>query len=482
MVQEEKITVQTQGKSKSKQRKGLYIAFVCCFATIFVYQLLTPMLSDDLNYQRIVNEASGFGDLFRQEYSHYMGWTGRSVVHMTMRILMWINSPVLTRIFLSLAFTALTVFMYYLSTNYTGDGGVRKTTTYLLCTLLVWIFGVEFAETILWMTGACNYLVGTTIILADMVFYERMLHQTGRPLDGKLSHFLAILLGILAGWCNENTSGGLILFVIYLLWRTKYQEKRKIPTALIAGFIANLIGFAFMILAPGNYARASLKQDDGSFIIRIASRFFSVTGSIYELFFPLLVAAVILGVLIYYKGVTFKKAQRFYLFLFLFAATSYSLILAPDAQERAFFGAGIFLFIALVTGIDILCNKDLPLEGKVSPKETDEVDYFPLYWLKPAITYTLLLYMFFTYIDSGAKLAWIYREETERMNYLAAQRETGAYESGAPLLRPQFETKYSVAYKMDINENWTYWINQQYAQYFGFDLIWGVPREEWTEY
>ena len=62
-------------------------------------------------------------------------------------------------------------------------------------------------------------------------------------------------------------------------------------------------------------------------------------------------------------------------------------------------------------------------------------------------------YMFFTYIDSGA-----------------------------PLLRPQFETKYSVAYKMDINENWTYWINQQYAQYFGFDLIWGVPREEWTEY
>ena len=524
MVQEEKITVQTQGKSKSKQRKGLYIAFVCCFATIFVYQLLTPMLSDDLNYQRIVNEASGFGDLFRQEFEHYTGWTGRSVVHMTMRVLMRINSPVFTRIFLSLAFTALTVFMYYLSTNYTGDGGVRKTTTYLLCTLLVWIFGVEFAETVLWMTGACNYLMGTTIILADMVFYERMLHQnhtgvggmckTGLPLEGAqgpgdlgsartgaerrqlsakptdevdapvpaIKFLVAILLGILAGWCNENTSGGLILFVIYLLWRTKYQEKRKIPTALIAGFIANLTGLAFMILAPGNYARASLKQDEGNFIIRIASRFFSVTGSIYELFFPLLVAAVILGVLLYYKGITFKKAQRFYLFLFLFTATSYSLILAPDAQERAFFGAGIFLFIALATGNDILCNNDLPLEGKVSPKETDEVDRFPLLWLKPAITYILLLYMFFTYIDSGAKLAWIYREETERMEYLAAQRETGAYESGAPLLRPQFETKYSVAYKMDINEDWTYWINQQYAQYYGFDLIWGVPREEWTEY
>ena len=449
--------------NRMSKKQQFFIVVIMCFITIFIYEMLTPMFSDDLSYQTIVNEAQGIGDLFRQEYRHYSGWTGRNVVHMVMRVLMYINNNVFTRVFLSCSFTVMTFLMYKLSKG-----------SYLLCILLVWIFGAQFAETVLWMTGACNYLVGTTIILTDMAFYEWILGKRDKGTGKATLVLVAIVLGILAGWCNENTSGGLILFGIYLIWRTKYLEKGKVPIAVMAGFVANIVGFAFMILAPGNYVRAASREDTGSLVGRLAARFLSVTNSIYNLFFPLLAVAIIIGVLLYYRGVTFQKAQRFYLFLFLFAATSYSLILAPDAQERAFFGAGIFLFISLATGIEILCNKDLPLEGQVA--------LFPLHWLKPAITYTLLLYMFFTYIDSGAKLAWIYREEMERMEYLAQQQAAGVNESDAPLLRPQFETKYSAAYKMDIHEDWRYWINTQYAAYYNLDLISGVSREEWTEY
>ena len=101
---------------------------------------------------------------------------------------------------------------------------------------------------------------------------------------------------------------------------------------------------------------------------------------------------------------------------------------------------------------------------------------------KSVLTLSLLLYMMFTYIDCGAKLIWIHREEQERHAYLEQMAAAGEEESGAAILRPQFDNPYTVAYKMDIREDWKYWINWMYADYYGFKLVWGVPRDEWTEY
>ena len=63
-------------------------------------------------------------------------------------------------------------------------------------------------------------------------------------------------LGILAGWCNENTSGGALLIVLgYLGWQ--FYTKRKLSLWMFTGVAGNTIGLALMALAPGNKIRAT---------------------------------------------------------------------------------------------------------------------------------------------------------------------------------------------------------------------------------
>ena len=49
-----------------------------------------------------------------------------------------------------------------------------------------------------------------------------------------------------------------------------------------------------------------------------------------------------------------------------------------------------------------------------------------------------------------------------------------------PLLRPEFENKYTDAYKSELSsEDSGYWVNVAYATYYGVNSISAVPREEW---
>ena len=66
--------------------------------------------------------------------------------------------------------------------------------------------------------------------------------------------------------------------------------------------------------------------------------------------------------------------------------------------------------------------------------------------------------------------------------YLQQKAAEGVKEVTVPELRPQFTSKYSMAYENDIKEDKEYWINGGYAGYFGFEWVYGVPRDEWTEY
>ena len=75
------------------------------------------------------------------------------------------------------------------------------------------------------------------------------------------------LLGIVAGWTNENTAlSTIILTFIFIIY---YFRKKLIETWMVMGFVGAVIGYAFMILAPGNMERSSLieRGTDYSFIL-----------------------------------------------------------------------------------------------------------------------------------------------------------------------------------------------------------------------
>lgn len=76
--------------------------------------------------------------------------------------------------------------------------------------------------------GSCNYLFGAFIIIGFICLYRHHLNNDSE-VDGYkvsvLSAVMLFILGVLAGWCNENSSGGCL--VIVALYTFDYWTKKK---------------------------------------------------------------------------------------------------------------------------------------------------------------------------------------------------------------------------------------------------------------
>ena len=406
--------VETEENRDRKIFIGLIIVF---FLAIFIFNLLTPFMSDDFSYSKIVREANGFFDLIRQERQHYMTHGGRSVVHFILRC--FLSMPrIVFKPANSLVFILLSLFIYSLVE------GKRKFDwiIFLAIQMGLWFFTVDFRQTILWETGACNYLWGSTIIFGYMVLvHARVQKEVGGLLEsvhagaeksgakaeqaksgsanarqaksgsagaasGGMSWLPCIgilLLGAAAGWCNENTSGGGFLYALICIWwifhkKKKAGEKHRISFPLVCGAIGNMFGLMMMVVSPGNRTRSGYETEVElhSGLYGMFSRFQKITLHVDKCFFTLLAAFIVLMVLLTLKTVlrnesefssqkalrreTWRQIIRPVMFLFLFFATCYALILTTETQARAFFGAGLFL----ITGIAQLIRSCLNTEMK----------------------------------------------------------------------------------------------------------------------
>jgi len=463
---------ETEEMKKENTRKRLFvISVVLCFVTIFLYELFTPMLMDDMTYLSQVKKAGSIAGLLAQEKQQYLGWTGRSVAHMMLRLVMFADLHIFGggrmtfNIISSAVFTILSLLIYK---------NIQKTRkydvlAYLLILLLVWMYGVSFAQTVLWETGACNYLFTTTIIMAFITYFRSSIEKSIALDDtakekGVLKAVLMLIAGVLAGWCNENTSGGCLLFILILLAMYLKQGK-KLKIWMITGLVGNVAGLAIMVLAPGNALRAAGREELHTGLLGMAARFLNITLAIRDEFIVLIGAFIVLVVFLRIQGRKWAELLDVLVFGFLFLATSYSLILTVTPQDRALFGGDIFLIIAIVQAFEYVAANETWIQ-----------------LIKRASVYLMLLYMLFTYLDCGASLARIYREEKERYDYLEEWSKTGAEDAEAPMLRPQFENRYTAAYDCDITEDWTNWNNMMMANYYGFKTLLGVDRDEWDKY
>ena len=456
-------------------RKRLFIfSVIMCFVTVFIYEALTPMLMDDLPYSKEVSQAGSFFDLFAQEYNQYMTWIGRSVAHFMLRVCMFIDihtfgGRTFFNIIASAVFTLLTVLVYL-----NVDSKIRyNVKNYLLGVLLIWLYGVSFGQTVLWEDGACNYLFTTTIVMAMVTAFRKSYRRSisGDNATGLKKTFGFFILGLFAGWCNENTSGGLILLMIILIC---YYKKVFVWT--ISAVIGSVTGFGLMLLAPGNKVRMQYMYEKYEGLSAWAPRFLKITLVIKDEFLVLLIALAILLVFLWVQGKQFEDMKEMLLFTFIFFATSYCLILTATPQERVFFGPGIFLIVALVQGY---ANID------PGPANPESVRYVIFKTMKLGLVSAMLVYMTFTYIECGANLARIYREEQKRYNYLEQKSAEGVTDIEVPMLYPQFNNKYTAAYDCDVTDNVDddmYWINELIANHYGFNTVLGVDPDTWEEY
>jgi hypothetical protein len=460
---------------KIVQKKDNRIIFravlILSYIAIFIFNVLTPYMSDDYSYGAEVHKAHSLADLVRQEHIQYMTWTGRSVVHMILRI--FLSQPRIVFVVCSSAvFVLLTMLIYW----NTGDFDKKRYDTgrLVLITLLLWLTGVDFAQTVLWEIGACNYMWGSVIILSFVTLYRyRLAASDGIYTGVKAADIFPAagmaLFGVIAGWCNENTSGGGLLLTVCCLFfwlrdSRKEAEGKHVRPWMVSGIIGQTAGLMIMVLAPGNRGRASQIAENHTGLYGMVSRLQKITLVVRNEFFWILAACILCYMLCRLQGKKREEMRSALMFFAVAVLTSYAMCMSPVQQDRAFFGAGIFFMIALVR-----------LIGDV---RSDEL------WItfcKKGAVYVLLLYFMFVYIDCGAENMRIYRECSERVSYIEEQKAAGNDDITVPQIHKEFANRYTAVYGSELKADPGYWTNGQMEAYYGVKSIRAVPYDEWEK-
>jgi hypothetical protein len=436
------------------------------FIMVFIYQYLTPNMSDDIIYSDKVSEAGSFFGLFVQEYEHYMTHIGRSIAHIILRIFLYIGNKVIFDIVAAAVFVMVSILIY-LNVDHRKKYDIR---VYAAIAVLMWLFDPTIANSVFWETGACNYMFTGCIMLSFITVFRKYLAEDRKSVGAMIGMFF---LGLLAGWCNENTSGAVILFIMIMIF-AKWRENRNFSQVrpwMVTGLVGSIIGFMIMILSPGNFNRAASAEEAHTGLLALAARFLKITLNIKEGYLVLILTFIVFAIAMVYRtlGKSFmEKASGMMLFGLLFLVTCYALIAVPQSQLRTYYGAGLFLMIAVASGFAWFVNEGFK-DDLVQVIGTGIVTIFGVI-------------LIFTYVEEGANLARIKREFEERDAYLIEMKKGDEMQIEAPMLRPQWKTKYSVAYESDLTEDKDNWLNLSYAEHYGYWFVVGVDRETWTAY
>ncbi len=323
---------------------GTALVFIC----LLVFNRCTSYYTDDYLYGL---DTLASGNVFAAEYRQYIGWTGRSVVHIIARLFLLMPKDVF-----NVCNAAAFVLLLFSVCRHIKPRKPAEAAVFIAVTALLWLFLPNFGTTVLWLTGACNYLWGTLIVLSFVYVYRRALTDGADRLPGGLKAAVMFLFGAAAGWCNENTSAGALLLIAALSAVYALTGHRRPRAWMLSGVAGNLLGFIMMITAPGNAARLNAYKLQNPALILDYSQRAIICLKEFLILSPMFIIVIIALAAALKKNDGKNKAAA--LIMSLYAAASAAMVAAmffsPQIPQRSFFGATTFLVCAAVMGAAIL--------------------------------------------------------------------------------------------------------------------------------
>ena len=244
------------------------ILFVVFAGFFFVRTTLLPLSHDDYAYAFIWDGEHGgnleqmqFGseevetrqrveslnDIYQSMESHYFTWGGRIFAHGLAQLFIWLGKPIFdvanTIIFIFLVLTIINLSNTWLKIS-------RQALVWIFLSLF--LFSAASLMSLFWLTGSCNYMWMSFFQLFFLTPYVKAL-RSGEAGNSILNFLLMILLGLAAGWSNEAGALATVCLTIFFVIMCKAREVFRLW--MVAGLVALMIGCAFMIFAPGNFAR-----------------------------------------------------------------------------------------------------------------------------------------------------------------------------------------------------------------------------------
>ena len=331
------------------------ILFVVGLLCIWRTQRAVPIMMDDEWYSTLLsNEAplTSLKDIFQAQVWHYNNWGGRTVAHtIAQLIFLYLSEPVAD--FLNVA---LIVLLAWMINAVTGCHGRRQLAFVTLTVGFLHGLNADWKMSMYWQTGACNYLYTAVIILAFLWMYLRTADEEKKDIPGSV--LWAALLGLLAGWTNENMGPAVWVLTVLVMIDFK-RRKRTVRLWMVMGSVFCLTGSILMIAAPGNAVRsAEVASNSYGILWQLFLRMYGVCKGALEYLFPvILVTAAVLFVNLCVLG---NRLNRKEILLLTGAVLSWgAMVLSPHYPDRASFGT-MCLLLCLVASqaAAILRTKD----------------------------------------------------------------------------------------------------------------------------
>ena len=217
------------------------------FVYSFVFtgqKLMTPLSEDAIR-------ISSFTDIINSSILHYQVWLGRITNHFLTLFFLWQD-----KIIFNVCNSIISVLLICLIVAYGNRGKFTLNKNYLIFTFIsIWLFQINWSSIFNWVSGSCNYIWSTTIILLFLLPYYQYYYSTCSltlaHTINKYKHFTCIFMfcvGLIAG-CTNETFVCLMLGYLFLFLFVLYRNN-KLESWQVFGFLGFLIGYLILMLSP----------------------------------------------------------------------------------------------------------------------------------------------------------------------------------------------------------------------------------------
>lgn len=313
------------------KNKKFFLILLIISATILVLTMFSPLFSDDYNYYLIFGTQEpivSIKDIMISQYNHYFMNNGRFVPHFFVQLFDGIMGKGAFNAMNALLFVA---FLWLLSS-------MNKIVTVEKIVLVFFILILllpGFNNTILWLSGSCNYLWTAVFIL---VFHRFLVKEHIK----KIYYPFLFLYGVFSGWTNEAIVVGLCAayFFFFIINRRKLKKHRLF---LLSGFY---LGVSFLLLSPGSINRFFKGNGDFSVSIFLHQLLSSLIDMSNLRILPLLLVLLI-------AAICFKKINRqfFYdnsVWIIAIIVSFVFVLLTRHTAPHSRFGIELFSLILLL--------------------------------------------------------------------------------------------------------------------------------------
>jgi hypothetical protein len=398
-------------------------------------------------YEPHVRLLENLNDVIASTVNIYKTWHGRAVADFLNFLFMFLREKTIFNIANTLMY-GLCVFLMC----YHASGSVKKIhpVQFLCINMLLWLFLPGWGQDLLWVTGSCNYLWTSVIILLFLIpFRKRIDNPDWKPPSGIAIAWLPV--GILSGWSMENSASGiLILLIAYFVVKCKKKERAALFE--IMGTLGLIAGFFMLVhgrdsIFPGFLG---LIKNGGTVLLQ-----FLITDG----FLCALIA--ILGI----EHVVHKKRKIPLVSYGYFAAALGSV--AAMVMPGYFGGRSCFFtqLLFIITGLSLV---------------TETVQYTPKRYARYA--FVLLFLVFLNSFYDGAKsIAKSWLIATAREQYILTEKEKGhlnvTVKSPVPVEDPHSGLYGGIDILADPDDGQYFAHNGAKATWYGIDSLDGTLAE-----